>query len=168
MVGSDMLFPYMTPIADAKVNFKPILDSSDMATTTPDINNNSATQFTISTAAFLPTNMSTNISSNQTNIQNVNQTGPSIQKGAQKPRINPASTAAEIKNMTDLQRMDRNAFVGTTMYKAYLGDVQSPTWISPNDHPADVTKMKDHLQVNKDALNMTKSSSQLTPVFWDL
>lgn len=168
MVGSDMLFPYMTPITDAKVNFKPVINSSDMTAPTTDTNNSSSEPFTISIAAFLPTNTSTNVSSNQIGSPNVNQTGPSMQQGIHKPRINPASTPAEIKNMTDLQRMDRNAFVGTSMFKAYQGDVSSPTWIDPNQHPADVTKMKDHLQVNKDALNMTKSDAKLYPVFWGL
>jgi hypothetical protein len=168
MIGSDVIFPYMTPIADAKMNFKPIINSSDMTAAIPDMNDQSTTPVKISTAAFLPTNTSANVSSNQTGNQSVNQTGPSMQQGVRKPRINPASTAAEIKNMTDLQRMDRNAFVGTTMYKAYQGNVSSPTWISPNENPADVTKMKDHLQTNKDALNMTKDGSKLIPVFWDL
>lgn len=165
LIGSGIVFPYMTPIADSNLNFKPILNSSEGAISTPGIDHDSFAPFVDSTVAFLPTNLSTNMTTNQTNA---NQTGPSMQQGARKPKINPASTATEIKNMTDLQRMERNAFVGTTMYKAYQGDVQSPTWISPNDHPADVTKMKDHIQVNKDALNMTKSGSELTPVFWNL
>jgi len=164
MVGSEYLFPSMTPIADAKVNFKPVISDSDMAISTPDINDNSPAPFTISTAALLPANQSTNI----TGSQAVNQTGPSVQSGAKKPRIDPASTAEQIENMTDLQRMYRNAFVGTTMHTAYLGDVQSPTWISPNEHPQDVTRMKNHFQDNKDALNMTKPGTNLVPVFWSL
>ena len=132
------------------------------------MNDQSTTPVKISTAAFLPTNTSANVSSNQTGIQNVNQTAPTMQQGVRKPRINPASTAPEIKNMTDLQRIDRNAFLGTTMFKAYQGNVSSPTWIDPNQHPADVTKMKDHIQVNKDALNMTKPDSKLYTVLWDL
>ena len=168
MLGSGILFPYMTPIDDSSVNFKPIINNSDMDTTIPDINNNSSAPFTLSTAVFLPTNTSTNISANLTGGQSVNQTGTSTQQAVRKPRIDPASTADEIKNMTDLQRMDRNAFLGTTMYKAYQGNVSSPTWIDPNQHPADVTKMKDHLQVNKDALNMTEPDSKLYTVLWDL
>jgi hypothetical protein len=167
MIGSDVLFPYMTPIADAQVNFKPIINSSDMATAIPDMNDQSTTPVKISTAAFLPTNTSENVSTDQTGNQSVNRTGTSTQQ-VRKPRIDPASTASEIKNMTDLQRMDRNAFLGTTMYKAYQGNVSSPTWIDPNQHPADVTKMKDHIQTNKDALNMTKSGSKLYTVLWDL
>lgn len=168
MVGSEYLFPYMTPISDTKVNFKPVINSSDITVSTPDINQNSSTPFTISTAALLPSNQSTNVTGNLTGSQTVNQTGPSVQGGVRKPRINPGSTKDQIKDMTDLQRMYRNAFVGTTMHTAYEGNVQSPTWISPNAHPQDVTKMKNHFQDNMDALNMTKPGTNLVPVFWAL
>ena len=167
MLGSEYLFPYMTPIADTQVNFKPVLNNSDVSISTPDINDNSSTPFTVSTAAFLPANQSTNITGNLTG-QTTNQTGPSVQSGVRKPRINPGSTADQIKGMTDLQRMYRNAFVGTTMQLVSEGPVQSPTWISPNAHPQDVTKMKNHFQDNMDALNMTKPGTNLVPVFWSL
>lgn len=168
MLGSEYLFPSMTPIADSKVNFKPVINRSDMAISTPDINDNSSAPFTISTAALLPSNQSTNITGNQTGSQAVNQTGPSVQSGARKPRINPASTSEQIQGMTDLQRMYRNAFIGSTMHLASEGTVQSPTRISPNAHPQDVVKMKNHFQDNMDALNMTKPGTSLTPVFWQL
>lgn len=166
MVGSEYLFPYMTPIADTKVNFKPVIDSSDMAIPAHGIN--SSAPFTISTAAFLPDNQSTSIAGNLTGGQAANQSGPSVQSGARKPRINPASTAEQINGMTDLQRMYRNAFIGSTMYLASEGPVQSPTSISPNEHPQDVVKMKNHFQDNMDALNLTKPGTSLTPVFWQL
>ena len=168
MVGSEYLFPYMTPIADTSVNFKPVINSSDMAVSTPDINDDSSAPFSISTAALLPSGQSTNITGNQTGSQVVNQTEPSVQSGARKPRIDPASTPDQIKGMTDLQRMYRNAFVGSTMHTAYQGEVQSPTWISPNAHPGDVTKMKNHFQDNMDALKMTKPGTNLVSVFWAL
>lgn len=169
MLGSEFLFPYMTPIGDAAVNFKPIFDNSDTASTVSgdDARIKAPNTFTINDAILVPADKISQ-AINNTGNQTGNQTGPTLPHGAFKPRIDPKSTKEQINNMSELQRMYRNAFVGTTMHTAYKGTVQSPTWISPNIHPQDVTKMKDHFQTNKDALNMTESGTYLTPVFWDI
>lgn len=162
MLGSEFLFPYMTPIQNTRVNFKPVIDGSNMVGLSGDDQ-----QFTLKKAEFVPSNMTNTTGVTMAN-QTGNQTGPSLPQGPRKPRVDPKSTRDQIKNMTTMKRMYRDAFVGTTMHLASQGPVQSPTWISPNEHPGDVTKMKNHFQTNKDGLNMTAAGTHLTPVFWDL
>jgi hypothetical protein len=84
------------------------------------------------------------------------------------PMVNPKSTKAEIQNMSDLERMLRNAFVGSTMQMAYEGSVQSPTWIDPYQNGRGVFNQINFNTALSLAHNETLPGTHLTPVFWNL
>ena len=84
------------------------------------------------------------------------------------PAVNPASTRQQIQNMSDLERMNRNAFIGSTMYMAYEGSVQSPTWIDPFQNGRGVFNQINFTTILNLAHNETLPGAHLTPVFWEL
>lgn len=88
--------------------------------------------------------------------------------GTRKPRVNPKMTKAEIKNASLMQRMYRNAFVGSTMHKAYEGSTQYPTWINPYDSGRGVFNACDKQKIIGLAMNKSKQGARIAPVFWDL
>jgi hypothetical protein len=84
------------------------------------------------------------------------------------PMVNPKSTKVEIQKMSDLERMLRNAFVGSTMQMAYEGSVQSPTWIDPYQNGRGVFNQINFNTALSLAHNETLPGTHLTPVFWNL
>jgi len=84
------------------------------------------------------------------------------------PMVNPASTKEQIQNMSELQRMVRNAFIGSTMNMAYEGTVQSPTWIDPTGNGRGVFNQINFNTILGLADKMTLPGTHLTPVFWNI
>ncbi len=84
------------------------------------------------------------------------------------PGVNPRSTKDQIQNMSDLERMNRNAFIGSTMHMAYEGTVQSPTWIDPFGSGRGVFNQINLAAIIDLAHSETLPGKHLAPVFWDL
>ncbi len=84
------------------------------------------------------------------------------------PNVNPKSTKDQIQNMSDLERMNRNAFIGSTMHMAYEGPVQSPTWIDPFGNGRGVFNQINLASILELAHKETLPGKHLAPVFWDL
>jgi hypothetical protein len=77
-------------------------------------------------------------------------------------------TNKEIKNMTGLQKMYRNANMKNTVLQTHKCDVSRPATIAPMGKPMDLIKPADKPKVMKDALNMTHEGTDLKTLFWDL
>jgi hypothetical protein len=88
--------------------------------------------------------------------------------GQRKPRVDQKMTKEQIKNSTNLQRVYRNAFVGTTMHKAYEGQTQYPTWITPYDNGTGCFNACDRNKMMDLALKKVVPGAHIAPVFWDL
>ncbi len=147
MLGSEFIWPYMIPIA--KASYGGLMMNVDRLVI-PDIYNPS-----------IPAYGSLNISVNGTEK-------PRQGWGEKKPRINPAATREEIRNMTALQRMYRNAFIGSTMHKAYEGPTLYPEWIDPYDEGRGVFNQINMYKILELALKKTRPGERIAPVFWDL
>ncbi len=100
--------------------------------------------------------------------QNASASGNRSVTPTRKPRVNPKATKTEIKNFTMLQRTYRNAFVGSTMHKAYEGPTQYPTWIDPYDNGAGVFNNIDMQKILQVSLKKTRPGERIAPVFWDI
>ena len=77
-------------------------------------------------------------------------------------------TRADVKNMTGLEKMYRNANMKNTVPQTHKGDVSRPTIIATMKKPMDLIKPPNKPQVIKDSLNMTKDSTHLKTLNWDL
>ena len=161
LLGSEFLWPYMTPISRAPAgSFK--MDTGDMLIGRDITDGMQSPSFTGNMSMSTPANNTT------TNVSAQNTTGNTPVTSVRKPYIDPKSTKEQIQDMTILQRMERNAFVGSTMYKAYEGTVQSPTWIDPNDNPRGVFNQINMYTILDVAHKKTLPGTHIAPVFWDM
>lgn len=183
MLGFEFLWPLMTPWPQASASMGGLsLDLGDGVGDMPldypigNILDNAPVYHTPKISFFAGGN-DTGISGNDTiqanNTVVANQTSQSQSQAnkrtpTRKPRVNPASTKVEIQNMTVLKRMYRDAFIGSTMYKAYEGPTQYPTWIDPYDDGKGVFNMIDMQKILGIAHNKTLPGAHVAPVFWDL
>lgn len=149
MLGSEFIWPYMISIAKASSGGL-MLDAGRLVI-----------HDTHSNPSSVPEYGSLSVS--------VNGTGkPGQGWGERKPRVNHAATREEIRNITALQRMYRNAFIGSTMHKAYEGPTQYPEWIDPYDNGRGVFNQIDMGKILQLALKKTRPGERISPVFWDL
>lgn len=170
MLGSEFVWPYMTPIASAAdgslsldVNSLTSGISPFMQSLGTDVSIIKRNTVDITSDARPRTNTTNTTSATNTTTQKLRDGW-----GKRKPSVNPSMSKAEIKNTTNLQRIIRNAFVGTSMHKAYEGPTQYPEWITPYNNgtgcfnPTDRNKMLDL------ARKKTVAGAHIAPVFWDL
>lgn len=165
MVGSGISWPYMdnAPLyGESTMTFKPAINTS------PDTGNASINSPSVGPGkAGLS---ATNISAGNKISGASNQT-PYVSKGNSPTKPNrdyKNMTKTDIKNMTGLEKMYRNANLRNTVPQTYKGTVQRPTAIDPNKKPNDVIKPPNNPQVIKDAINMTHDGTDLRTLFWDL
>lgn len=189
MMGSEFLWPYMIPKASA-ADGSLMLDTGSLAIGNSASNAGSVVpglpsfditgdifKYAVSNATR-PINNTTgkagNVTTGTGNVTKpANNTSTQSQSsrtgyGQRKPRVNPGATTAEIKNMTAMQRIWRNAFIGSTMHKAYEGPTEYPTWIDPFNNGRGVFNQPDFKKVIGIALNKTKQGEHIAPVLWDL
>jgi hypothetical protein len=166
MAGSDISWPYMEntpPIGGSTMSFKPAINSS------PDTGNTSLQMNAVGpgTAGL----SGTNLSAGKTAPGAGNAT-PYVSKGngqGTKPnRDYKNMTGTDIKNMTGLEKMYRNANLRNTVPQTHKGSVARPEAIAPLKQPMDVIKPPNKPQVIRDALNMTHEDTHLKTLFWDL
>ncbi|AFD00930.1 hypothetical protein Mtc_2195 [Methanocella conradii HZ254] len=149
MLGSEFIWPYMMPIAKASTGSL-MLDVNSLAS--PGI---------LTGSSSMPEYGSLSAS-----LNNAGKLRPGW--GERRPRVSPGATKEEIKNMTTLQRVYRNAFIGSTMHKAYEGPTQYPEWIDPYDNGKGVFNQIDMNKILQNALKKTRPGERIAPVFWDL
>jgi hypothetical protein len=77
-------------------------------------------------------------------------------------------TKTDIKNMSGLEKMYRNANLRNTVPQSHKGNVAMPEVIDPLKQPMDIIKPPNKPQVIKDSLNMTKEGTNLKTLFWDI
>lgn len=104
----------------------------------------------------------TAVRSNNTSAQG------SVRTPTRHPRIDPRSTKDQIQNMSVMQRLYRNAFIGSTMHKAYEGNTQYPTWIDPYDGGHGVFNQPDMYKIMDNARALTQPGKHLYPALWAL
>jgi hypothetical protein len=98
----------------------------------------------------------------------MNYTGMNVEnQGLSYPYFPFAATPEQISKMSLLDRMWRNAHLGT-MGRAYEGRTAYPTWILPTEYTKSAINMADWAAVNRAALNQTLPGTQIMPRFWDL
>ncbi len=172
MLGSEFVWPYMTPIAQAADGGLALDMGSLSAPISPyikslgtDVNIINRDTVDITSDAKPRTNNTTSA----TNVTNATAQKKPESWGKKKPPVaNPKWDKAQIANSTNMQRMYRNAFVGTTMHNAYEGKTSYPEWITPYNNgtgcfnPTDRNKMLDL------ARKKTVAGAHIAPVFWDL
>ncbi len=78
-----------------------------------------------------------------------------------------AAKAEQISQMSLLDRMWRNAHLGT-MGRAYEGQTAYPTWILPLDYTKSAIAMADQFAVNREALKYTLPGTHIMPRMWDI
>jgi len=78
-----------------------------------------------------------------------------------------AAKAEQISQMSLLDRMWRNAHLGT-MGRAYEGLTAYPTWILPLDYTKSAINMADWAAVNREALKYTLPGTHIMPRMWDI
>jgi hypothetical protein len=165
MLGSEFIWPLMTPWPKA---------SASAGSLAGDI---MAPVYHTPKVSFFARANDTGISGNDTiQANNTAVMSESSQPGSpantrvptRKPRVNPAATKAEIQNMPIMMRMYRDAFVGSTMHKAYEGPTQYPSWIDPYDYGRGVFNQIDMQKILQVAHNKTLPGQHIAPVFWDL
>lgn len=188
--GSGYIFPYMTragpeflnedmlaaPITSLSYYVPPVKLSSDVGG--PDIGG-SMTNATDAAGGIangtvspeqpgitLPANATNRTApeSNQTALNNTanNRTSP------QARNTSANATREDIMNTTTLERMWRNAFLKTTMDKAFTGEVSKPQVIAPVERPMDIIKPFNRTAVYRDSIQMARPGSHLSTAFWDL
>jgi hypothetical protein len=170
MLGSEFVWPYMTPIASAGSGSLS-LDVNSLTSGISPFMQSLGTDVSIIKRNTVDITSDARPRTNTTNTTSA--TSATTQKlrdgwGKRKPSVNQSMSKAEIKNTTNLQRIIRNAFVGTSMHKAYEGPTQYPEWITPYNNgtgcfnPTDRNKMLDL------ARKKTVAGAHIAPVFWDL
>jgi hypothetical protein len=161
MVGSGISWPYMNNApasGGSTMQFKPAIntspDTSGPSVKTPAFgaNNGGLTGGNISTGGTVP------------KLVNGNANG----KSATPNRDYKNMTRADVKNMTGLEKMYRNANMRNTVPQSHQGSVIQPTTIDTFKQPLDIIKPPNKPQVIKDSLNMTKDNTHLKTLFWDL
>lgn len=84
------------------------------------------------------------------------------------PDFNFKADAAQVSNMSLLDRMWRNSHFFCTMGRAYEGDTSYPDWILPTEYTKSSIAMNNWYDVNAAALNYTLPGTHLTPRYWSL
>ncbi len=177
MLGSEFLWPYMVPIGAASASggdmafdlsglsldpgFGDILDNAP-AYHTPKIS------FAVNSSMASGDNGIRASNTSVTGRASGNASQPYKREPTRKPRVNPKATREEIRNMTLMQRMYRDAFVGSTMHMAYEGPTQYPTWIDPFDNGRGVFNQIDMQKILQVAHKKTLPGEHIAPVFWDI
>lgn len=146
MLGSEFIWPYMIPIAKASTGSLML-----------DVNSFVSPGILTGSSCMLECSL---------NASHAGKLRPGW--GERRPRVNPGATKEEIRNMTTLQRVYRNAFIGSTMHKAYEGPTQYPEWIDPYDNGKGVFNQIDMNKILHNALKKTRPGERIAPVFWDL
>jgi hypothetical protein len=154
MVGSGISWPYMNnaPLyGQSTMQFKPAIN------TTPDTGNASVKSPIVGAGkgGLIGGNLSSG-------------TGNAMGTITKPNRDYKNMTKADVKNMTGLEKMYRNANMANTVPQTYKGTVQRPTTIAPIKNPMDIIKPADKPKVLKDSLNMTQVGTHLKTRAWDL
>jgi len=182
MLGSNYIWPSMTQVS-AGATLSPTVDthrmklSNDLFNTTGGMASPAPTNATVLNGPSSP-NATSNITAPEL-LPTANTTGGTTGVntsnlalpqgwGLRKPAIDPKSTAAQIKAMPMMDRLYHNAFVGSTMYKAYEGPTQYPEWIDPYDNGKGVFNQISLSTILGVALHETQPGVHLAPVFWSL
>jgi hypothetical protein len=156
-LGSGISWPYMNNAGQAgeTMKFKPTIDSP------PDTGGAN-----LSRSSVAPGNVSLS-NGNQSAGGNLTTNNRSSKAGSPN-RDYKNMTAADIKNMTGLEKLYRNANLKNTIPQSYKGTVDRPTRIDPLEHPLDIIKPANMSQVLNDSLKMTTDGTRLKTLFWDL
>lgn len=182
MLGSEFVWPYMTPIAKAADgslaldmnSLSPVMDPyvKSLSTDVSIINRDTVN---ITRHATPRTNVTNTTSAgNVTGATNATNTSSATAKmregwGKKKPPVaDPKWNKTQIGNSTNLQRMYRNAFIGTTMHNAYEGKTSYPEWITPYRNGTGCFNPSDTNTMLSLARNKTVAGAHIAPVFWDL
>jgi hypothetical protein len=160
MVGSGISWPYMNnaPYEGNTMQFKPAIntspDTSGASVKTPVVgaNGGGLAGGNISTGGAVP------------KLGNGNANGVSTTPNRDYKNM----TRADVKNMTGLEKMYRNANMRNTVPQSHQGNVAYPTVIDTFKQPMDIIKPPNKPQVIKDSLNMTKDNTHLKTLSWDL
>lgn len=96
----------------------------------------------------------------------VSYTGGNAQNYLAYPFFPFAAKPEQISQMSLLDRMWRNAHLGT-MGRAYEGCTAYPTWILPLDYTKSAINMADWAAVNREALKYTLPGTHIMPRLWD-
>jgi hypothetical protein len=177
MLGSEFIWPLMTPIGAASASTGSMmfdLQNKPIGSILANAPVYDTPRIAFSTnATDRYTGNNTSIQINNTAIMNRTSPGNNTSQEqpkapSRKPRINPKSTKDEIKNMTTIQRTYRNAFIGSTLHKAYEGPTQYPLWIDPYDNGAGVFNTIDMKKILQVSLKKTLPGERIAPVLWDL
>jgi hypothetical protein len=166
MVGSGTSWPYMNnaPLyGESTMMFKQAIN------TTPDTSNANVTSPIVraGSGGLVGGNMSSgNATPKAGNATSV--TGSMKKKDPSTNRDYKNMTKTDIKNMTGLERMYRNANLKNTVPQTHNGDVSRPATIAPMKQPMDLIKPADKPKVINDSRNMTREGTHLKTLFWDL
>jgi hypothetical protein len=197
MVGSGIIWPYMNNAPDygeSTMQFKPAInttpDTGNANVTSPIVGSGNGGLTGGNTSSGNATPKAGNASVTSPNIRagNGGLTGGNTSSGNATPKTGNATpvtgsmksksttpnrdyknmTKTDIKNMTGLEKMYRNANLRNTVPQTHKGSVERPEAIAPLKHPMDVIKPPNKPQVISDARNMTKEGTDLKTLFWDL
>lgn len=164
LMGSEFIWPYMIPIASASGGELGLDVNSLAPGTIPDVPSLAADLSIIGKNQLNITRGSGTTAGAPNNTNETKRDG----WGQRKPRIDPKMTKEQISNSSVMQRVYRNAFIGSTMHKAYEGPTQYPTWIDPYDNGKGAFNQIDMQNILKLALKKTQPGEHISPVFWDL
>jgi hypothetical protein len=164
MLGSEFLWPLMVPIGAASASTGNMMFDLDGLAANNMIGDDMLQNNSILASVPVYHTPRISFSTNATGASD----NTSWAQPSRKPRINPKTTEEEIKGMTTLQRVYRNAFIGSTMHKAYEGPAQYPVWIDPYDNGAGVFNQIDMQKILQVAHMKTLPGGRIAPVFWDL
>jgi hypothetical protein len=165
MLGSEFLWPLMVPISAASASTGNMMFDLDGLAANNMIGGDILQNNSI--LASVPIYHTPRISFS-TNATGASDNNTSHAQPSRMPRINPKAIKEEITGMTTMQRMYRNAFIGSTMYKAYEGPTQYPVWIDPYDNGAGVFNQIDMQKILQVAHMKTLPGERIAPVFWDI
>ena len=187
MVGSGTSWPYMNnaPLyGESTMMFKPAInttpDTSNASVTSPIVGagsgglvggNMSSGNATPKAGNSTPTASRGNMSSGNVTPKAGNSTSAASSMKNKDPSTNrdyKNMTKTDIKNMTGLERMYRNANLKNTVPQTHNGDVTRPATIAPMKQPMDLIKPADKPKVINDSRNMTREGTHLKTLFWDL
>lgn len=164
-VGSGTSWPYMNnaPDGGTTMRFRPAINTS------PDTGNASLQLSTggQNSGALSGVNQSASLAAPKAG--NASSSPGNAMGNSPKPnRDYKNMTKVDIKNMTGLEKMYRNAMLVNTVPKSYKGTVARPADIDPMNKPMDLIKPADKSKVIKDSLAMTEAGKHLKTLFWDL
>jgi hypothetical protein len=160
-LGSGVDWPYMNDasLAGETMRFQPSIS------TTPDTEDANLSQSMMS-----PGNVS---------LGNVNRSADGSSAGNSPAKIKSGTTGrpdrdyknmtvVDIRNMSGIEKLYRNANLKNTIPVSYKGTVDRPTRIDPLEHPLDIIKPANKPQVLNDSRKMTADGTRLKTLFWDL